>query len=373
MRRTTRLLGAVSATALIAMTSAPAMAEGIRAGTDITNNVTVQYQVGGVQQTDATDSDTFAVDRRVNVDVVAVGGAVNTSPGAQNAALAFDVTNLSNDDIDLALTTALTAGTAGNIANIEIYLDADGDRVLSAAELTAGPITFLDEVGTDVTTAVIVVGDIDLAAANGDSFDIALVADAHEAGAAGLGTELTESAGDSADPSVVDTVLADGNGGTGEEVDNDGADSDENTLNVQGALVSVVKSSVVISDPVNGTTNPKAIPGATIEYCIAVSNAAGAATATNVNVLDDLPAEVDFDNAFGIFVDATATVDSSGATPVATCTVPSGSSGGSFTAGGGTGGLDRVSGTLSDIDGGDTGALYFRVTIPAVVPGTPTP
>lgn len=361
----------VSASALIVMTSTPAMAEGIRAGTDITNSVTVQYQVGGVGQTDATDSDTFAVDRRVNVDVTAVGAAVNTSPGAQNAALAFDVTNLSNDDVDLALTTALTAGTAGNISNIEVYLDADGDRVLSAAELAAGPITFLDEVGTDVTTAVIVVGDIDLAAANGDSFDIALIADAHAAGAAGLGTELTESAGDSADPSVVDTVLADGNGGTGEEVDEDGADSDENTLTIQGALVSVVKSSVVISDPVNGTTNPKAIPGATIQYCIAVVNAAGGATATNINVLDDLPAEVTFDSAFGIFVDGTATVDSSGPAPVATCDDTSGSTGGTFTAGGGTGGLDLVSGTLSNIAGGSSRALYFRVTIPAATAATP--
>ncbi len=367
MRKTTQMLGAVSATALIVMSSSPAFAEGIRAGTDITNNVTVQYQVGGVQQTDATDSDTFAVDRRVNVDVTAVGGAVNTNPGAQNAALAFDVTNLSNDDVDLALTTALTAGTPGNISNIEVYLDADGDRVLSATELAAGPITFLDEVGTDVTTAVIVVGDIDLAATNGDSFDIALVADAHEAGAAGLGAELTESAGNSTDPSVVDTVLADGNGGTGEEVDNDGADSDENTLNIQGAQVSVVKSSIVVSDPVNGTTNPKAIPGATILYCIAVENASGAATATNINVLDDLPAEVDFDSAFGIFVDATASI----AGGVATCTVPSGSSGGTFSAGGGTGGLDRVSGSLSDIAGGATGALYFQVTIPAATAPTP--
>ncbi|MEL7190463.1 MAG: hypothetical protein AAGK17_12995 [Pseudomonadota bacterium] len=370
MRTKTQLLGMVSATALVVMSSTPAMAEGIRAGTDITNNVTVQYQVGGVQQTDATDSDTFTVDRRVNVDVTAVGPAVNTNPGAQNAALAFDVTNLSNDDVDLSLDAVLTAGTAANISNIEIYLDADGNGVLSAAELSAGPITFLDEVEADETVRVIVVGDIDLAAADGDSFDIALVADAHEAGAAGLGAELTESAGDSADPSVVDTVLADGNGGTGEEVDNDGADSDENTLNVQGADVSVVKSSVVISDPVNGTTNPKAIPGATILYCIAVENT-GSQAATNVNVLDDLPAEVDFDSGFGIFVDATATIDASGATPVATCTVPSGSSGGTFSAGGGTGGLDRVSGSLSDVAGGTVGALYFQVTIPAATAPTP--
>ena len=52
------------------------------------------------------------------------------------------------------------------------------------------------------------------------------------------------------------------------------------------------KTSRIIDDPVNGTTNPKAIPGATIEYCIVVSNASGAATGTNIDVNDELPADV---------------------------------------------------------------------------------
>jgi uncharacterized repeat protein (TIGR01451 family) len=36
------------------------------------------------------------------------------------------------------------------------------------------------------------------------------------------------------------------------------------------------------------------MPGATIEYCITVANAAGAATATNVAILDDPPATVTY-------------------------------------------------------------------------------
>lgn len=362
MRPITQLLGAVSATALIAVSSTPAMAVGTNAGDSITNNVTVSYDVGGVTQTDVTDSDTFTVDRRVNVDVEFIGGTTSVSPGETQAEIAFDVTNLSNDTIDLDLSTALTGGTAANISNIEIYLDADGDRTLSAAELAAGPITFLDEVVEDDTIEVIVVADIDLDAVNGDTFDVTLTADAHEAGAAGLGAELTATTG--ANTAGVDNVLFDGAGDT--DAANAGDDSDTGDYVVAGAQISVVKSSVVISDPVNGTTDPKAIPGATVQYCIAVTNAAGAAAATDVNVVDDLPFDVTYDAVFGIFVDGTASIDDQGNTDptddVATCAID-GSAGGAFAAGAGAGGEDQVSGALSDLPASTTRSLYFRVTI----------
>lgn len=371
MKPTTQLLGAVSAFALIAMSSSPALAVGTTAGSDITNNVSVTFQVGGEDQTAVTDSDTFTVDRKIDVNVNFTGATpVSVTPGQTQAAMSFDVTNLSNDTVDLALSTLLTAGTSGNISNIEIYLDADGDGTLSAAELAAGTINYLDEVAADdgtgsETVSVIVVADISTDAVNTDTFDLALVADAHEAGNAGtLGSEIAATSG--ANTAGVDTVLADGNGGTGAEADNDGAYSDEGQFAVSGAIMSVVKSSRIISDPVNGTTNPKAVPGAVIEYCIAVTNGAGAATATSVNVADDLPADVTFTaNDFGIFVDGSAVVDSSGATPVATCSGGSDGEGStaSYTAGGGTGGLDLISGTLSDIPESTTRSLYFRVTI----------
>jgi len=57
--------------------------------------------------------------------------------------------------------------------------------------------------------------------------------------------------------------------------------------------VSVAKRSIVTSDPVNGTTNPKAIPGATVHYCITVSNN-GTTAATAVKQTDALPANITF-------------------------------------------------------------------------------
>lgn len=55
------------------------------------------------------------------------------------------------------------------------------------------------------------------------------------------------------------------------------------------AAISVTKVSTVLSDPVNGATFPKAIPGAVVDYCIRVSNA-GPAGATGVVAGDSLPA-----------------------------------------------------------------------------------
>lgn len=64
---------------------------------------------------------------------------------------------------------------------------------------------------------------------------------------------------------------------------------DEANFAVVAGTISVTKVSSVISDPVNGTNNPKAIPGAVIEYCILVSNT-GATAVSNVTATDPLPA-----------------------------------------------------------------------------------
>ncbi|MEM6475833.1 MAG: hypothetical protein AAF687_06670 [Pseudomonadota bacterium] len=382
MRRTKQLLGTVSAAALIVMSSAPAMAEGIRAGTDITNTVTVTYEVGDVVQTPETDTDVFAVDRRVNVTVSAVDSPKTVNPGEENAYLTFDVTNLSNDVIDLDLDAVLTSGTQadinGNSATFTIYEDTNNDGVFDINDDNV--ITFLDEVEADAVERVFVVSDIELTASNLDEFDVTLTADAHEAdtGADGdgnddntLGAELTESSGDSTDQDVVDTVLADGAGATDNA--NEGDFSAEGTFVVSAAEVEVTKSSSVVSDPVNLTNNPKAIPGAVIKYCIAVVNPTGGALATDISVVDSLPDDVVFVPG-SIRLDATVSV-TSGTPDSATCTggnpetvVDSG-----FTDNSGNANQSVVQGELSDIAGGGSAGLSFEVTIPAVVSGTPTP
>ncbi|MEP2737288.1 MAG: hypothetical protein ABJP34_13435 [Erythrobacter sp.] len=339
MKRTKQLLGAVSAVALVGLSASPALAAGTTAGDSITNNVSVAYQVGGVDQTEETASDTFVVDRKVDVTVAEVGGAsTSVSPGETQAALTFDVTNNTNDVVDLDLSDVQDPGNDFVLTNVEYYLD-DGDGVFGPGDTL---ITFLDEMAEDETRTVHVVGDVPIGASNGDTADVALIADAHTGGGAGtLGAELTDTAG--ANTAGVDTVLADLAGD--EDLANEGDHSDTDTYVVGAADITVAKSSSVVSDPVNGTSNPKAIPGATIEYCITVANAAGAATATGVNVNDVLPADVTYDAGFGIFVDGNASC-------------ASGVAGGSYNAAD-----NEVDGALSDIAASTTRSLYFRVTI----------
>lgn len=348
MKTSKQLLGAVSAIALVAMSSTPALAEGTRAGSTITNTVNVTFNVNGAQQNAQSASNSFTVDQRVNVTVTAINSPTSVSPNQDDRVLAFDVTNLSNSTVDLALASALRAGNAANIDNFRIYRDTNGNRLLDADELAAGPITYLDEVAEDATIAVLVASDIGINAVNGNTFDVVLTAAAHAAGgAAALGGRLTATAG--ANTAGIDTVLFDGAGIT--DGANDGAFSAEGRYTVAGAVLTVAKTSRVISDPVNGEgPNAKAIPGATVEYCITVGNAAGAATASNVNLIDDLPADVAYSPSFGIFVDGSAT-----------CT--GGAANGTFAAGAGANNRDRITGTLSDIAASQTRSLYFRVTI----------
>lgn len=345
MKTTTQLLGAVSTFALVVMSSAPALAEGTTAGDLITNNVSVTFNVGGVSQNAQTASDTFTVDRKVNVNVEFVGTtATSVSPGEQDAVLAFDVTNLSNDTIDLALATALTAGTSANIANYQIYRDTNGDNAFDAGDEL---VTYLDEVAEDATVRVFVIADIGLNAVNADSFNVTLTANAHAGDAAGaLGSELVATT-DANDKNSVDTVLADGLGDT--DAENDGAFSDTGTYTVAGAVITFAKTSRVVSDPVNGETNPKAIPGATVEYCITVANATGAALATDVSIVDDLPFDV-------TFLTGTSFVDGD-----ASCA--NGTAGGTFSEGTGPDSRDQVLADLSDVAEGQTRSLYFRVEI----------
>ena len=72
-----------------------------------------------------------------------------------------------------------------------------------------------------------------------------------------------------------------------------GAPSNTATLTV-GAGLTLVKSSQTYSDPFNGTTNPKAIPGAFVAYTIVASNPGpGVVDANTVFVFDAVPVNTD--------------------------------------------------------------------------------
>jgi len=73
-------------------------------------------------------------------------------------------------------------------------------------------------------------------------------------------------------PSTMDVVFADAAGTF--DLARDGIGRAFNAYKIGTAAVSMTKTARVISDPVNLLVNPRAIPGAVMEYCLTVSNAA---------------------------------------------------------------------------------------------------
>jgi uncharacterized repeat protein (TIGR01451 family) len=350
MNNIARLGAAASMIAVAGGTAMPAVAAGTTAGSTITNNVTVSFQVGGVSQTNVSTSASFTVDRKVNFTVAEDGSSTTqVSPGQLAAVTSFIVTNTSNASLDFALAaTNRAGGTAAHggtdnfdVSNVRLYVDTNNDGSYTAGTDTL--VTYLDQIAADASVRVFALADVPL----GRSTNVAgvrLTGTAAEATAAGsLGATVTETAG--ANTAGVDTVFADtnANGNTAR----DGIHFAEDDYTIVAANLTATKTSRVISDPLNGTTNPKLIPGAVVEYCIVTSNAAGSATASNVAISDILPASVTYDPSFGVKVNGTVT-------------------GGNCNADGAIAGSEAagvVSGTIPSLVAGDTRTVLFRVTI----------
>ncbi len=242
------------------------------AGTDISNTATVNYTVGTVAQTAInSNTTTFEVDKKVDL-TVANGTGVTTVPGAANVGLPFTVSNTGNDTDSYTLTAANLAGDNFDTSAVAIYLDAGTLGVYDAGvdTLVSAPVS----IARDTTINVLIVSTIPGAAINGNTANLTLTATTTSAATAGAES-----------PTVVDVVFADAG--------NDGTEVDTNTYTISTATLAVVKSAAVISDPVNGATNPKAIPGAIVRYTITVTNS-GPVAATAVTLTDNIPTNTSY-------------------------------------------------------------------------------
>lgn len=297
---------------------------------------------------------TYDVDRIIDLDVftqdiefVNAGyDPTGQAVGDVQYYLTYDVKNLGNDIQDYSLTVLNNAGGATedidgdgtneaadefDTANFRIFEDTDGNNVLSAGDTE---ITFLDEVAPDATRRVFVTSTIPLvddggnALVDGNASYLTLAAQTANGGGAGAeGAVTTEDNGAETDDGTGNATVADGeDAGTetnietvfGDAIDlNSNGDGDlvaagvrDNNNNaavgnedgraadtaayIIAQLLTVQKISTVVSDPFNGATNPKRIPGAVIQYTITVTNQSTITTAENVAVTDDVPANVTY-------------------------------------------------------------------------------
>lgn len=341
-----RLLAGAAAGAVVisSLLANPAFAAGTQAGTTITNQVTVEYQVNGIDQDDETASNDIVVDRKVDLVVARTDNtATVVTPGATSQAVSFTVENTSNDTLDFQLaatqrTTGQSAGISGSdsfdvTGGFTYYLD-DGDGVFDSGDTA---VTHLNALAPDSPVTVhVVAANVPTGLSTNALAGVVLTATAkaNDNGTA-LGSNLVQA---TANTAGVDTIFADAAGAT--DGVRDAAFSAIDDFTVLGAALSATKSSRIVGGDF-GTA--AAIPGATIEYCIAVTNASGGAAATNVTISDTLPSEVTYDSAYGVLVGG------------ANCTTPG------STPGSESGGV--VSGTIANLPAGTTQTLIFRAEI----------
>ncbi|MDZ3830972.1 MAG: hypothetical protein U0S50_04035 [Sphingopyxis sp.] len=345
-------MGTLGLAALWGAASIPAMAAGTTAGTSVTNTATVDYQVGGVAQGQQSASNSFVVDRKINLLVEEVADATTfVVPGETSAVTTFQLTNSSNEILDFLLTASqIVGGTAThggtdtfNVTNVRVYRDNGTTGTVGSYDPGDALVTYIDELAPDTPIRLFVVADIPTGLATGAIAGVQLRATALEGGGGGTqGAAVSQTSG--ANTAGKDTVFADGIGVN--DGNRDASHSDADDYTVRTATLTVTKSSRVVSDPFNGTSNPKMIPGATVEYCIAVANAGGGADASSVTINDSVPGQLSF---------VAGTIRLNGTVTGGTCNAD-GVAGGSYAA-------PIVSGTIASVAAGATRTLIFQATV----------
>ena len=277
---------------------------GTAAGTTISNTASVSYTVNGTPQTANSSTSTFVVDRKANFTVTLdQAGNTQVNLNEQNAYVTFKVTNTTNATQDFILDpdqTNLSAGVLPGIDNFDVtgmkaYVDSNGNGVYDPGVDTA---QYIDELAADGSATVFLVGNIP----NTPGIDLSWVS-MHVTIAAGdtpgskgsalIATDLNIANADN----TVDIVFADD--------DSDGVFLGDIARNGQGRAygalqigthnvsLSVSKTARVISDGVN-LINPKALPGAEVEYCFVVHNATLLTAANDIVLSDTIPANTTY-------------------------------------------------------------------------------
>ena len=282
-----KLIKTLASVAVLTVASNSVWAAGTTAGTAVDNTAAISYSVGGTPQTEIESSEagnstagagngsatSFVVDKKIDV-IVTAGTDVPVVPGETNKAITFTVENQGNSDenFDLAATQVAT----GDV------FDTSGCTITSPTPVA--PATSFNLI---VDTPTVITVECAIPAAGGVVVD---GADSLVDLQATINGETEDTGADTA--AGVEVVFADDTGTTTDGADRNGSHSAVSRYVVETADISVRKQSAVTEDPFNGTTNPKRIPGATIEYTITVANAAGAATATGIVISDAVPGDL---------------------------------------------------------------------------------
>lgn len=253
-----------------------ALAVGTGAGIDISNTATVEYSIAGTSDSVNSNTVTFRVDEKLDVNVTWQDAAnVGVSTPDSNQVLTYLLTNTGNGNDSYALSVQNNlVGDQFNPVFVDIYLDANGNGNFNPGVDTLYiPGTNDPVLGADATQVIFVRNNIPAGLNAGDLGNSQLTATSNTgSGAPGLSFP---NAGDNNTTAVVGT--------------SGGSSSAIGTYEVTNTTVTLLKS-VVISDPLGGN---QPMPGATLTYSIDVT-VTGPGTANSVVITDPLPANTTY-------------------------------------------------------------------------------
>lgn len=366
-----RFKSLVLSTALGALLAGGALAQ-TAPDTLVTNTISLTFNSGTGTPTvtlPAQPSHTveFRVDRKLDLGVTAQasGGLVPVVPGQAAVTFAYRVENRGNgtqgfvivvtDTGDIGVAGGLTRASAVTTAEGQYYVligpnaDGSGGTIYNggnAGDLDPGEQFY-----------VVIVANIPITSLDAQIEDFVVRATVTDAGTADPVTE---------DRSLglmgVNRVFADAassSARTGTEIDPalNGKDADETRLEVRAPVLTATKTAVVLDEGLPGSTfncvaggpatgSPlAAIPGACVQYTIAVQNTSPSGTAaTSVVITDPLPAQVTFRGV--------STIAYTGAAAGSASTTNEPNIAGT-----------TVSATIGNLPAGVTGTFTIRVTV----------
>jgi len=302
---------------MLGSVGAYALGTDTNAGTVIENNATLSYSAGGVPQPSITSNvDSFTVDLKVDMVLVTNDTQhLEVTPGQEDQVRNFTFVNESNYN-DMNFTFTVKDLGVGALADYNTTADnTDDTHGVKNPEITCiynnnsytGSSITIQNIEEDAEINCTVSSDIRTlaeGAADGQVMVIELNATAVD----GSGQKLNESTGTDVQNGV-DIVFADGEavkngaasglgetGGGNGDVAGNGEDVARSGYIISTPVLSATKSSCVISDPVNNTTNPKRIPGAVIRYLFDIKNI-GTGDVNDLNLTDTFSDKLDLSDA----------------------------------------------------------------------------
>jgi uncharacterized repeat protein (TIGR01451 family) len=296
LKHTVGLLVAMSAT-----WGSLAHAAGTDAGVQISNTASVNYTVGGVAQTQVNSAPAqFLVDRKIDLSLIETNTAPsNTTPGATAVVTTYKLTNTGNGAQGYDFTAANTGGTlfahadGYDVSNLLVRVS--GTACVAATTTTpafAGEtVTTVPTLAKDACVYVFILADSPTSATNAQAANVRLTAISREATTlADLDTLAATALTVADDPNTVQIVFADS--ATGGQTARDGRAFADDQYYIVGPSLAATKVAAVQADALQ-PTNPKPIPGATVQYTITLTNS-GAAAANAVVIGDAIPANTTF-------------------------------------------------------------------------------